>query len=119
MRQENLICISCPVGCHLDIEIPSEGEWKITGNKCKRGITYAKAELTNPVRILTSTVKIENAHLKRLPVRSNDPIPKKLMFQAMELINTTVVQGPVTMGDILIENILDTGVNIIASRSMD
>jgi CxxC motif-containing protein len=119
MRQESLICISCPVGCYLNIEIPEEGEWKITGNKCKRGITYAKAELTNPVRIITTTVKIENAHLKRLPVRSNATIPKELMFLAMATINKTVVIGPVKMGDVIIENILGTGASIIASRSMD
>ena len=119
MRQENLICISCPIGCHLNIEIPDTGEWKISGNKCKRGIVYAKAELTNPVRIITSTVKIENTRFKRLPVRSNTTIPKEKMFLAMEVINKTCVEGPVTMGDVIIKNILNTHADIIASRSMD
>lgn len=118
-RQESLICVSCPMGCYLDIVIPEEGEWTITGNLCQRGIAYAKAELTNPTRVLTSTVRVNNGFLKRIPVRTSDAIPKGLLFEAMDVINKVTLEAPVSMGDIIVENLLDTGVDLIASRSLD
>lgn len=117
-RQESLICVSCPMGCHLDIEIPEVGEWLITGNQCKRGIVYAKAELTNPVRVLTSTVRVSNGFLKRVPVRTSDAIPKPKLFEAMEVINKVVLEAPIKMGDVVITNLLDTGIDVLTSRSM-
>lgn len=118
-RQESLICVSCPMGCHLDITIPEEGEWAITGNQCKRGISYAKAELTNPTRVLTSTVRVNNGFLNRVPVRTSDAIPKPLLFDAMKEINTVALEAPVKMGDIIITDLLGTGVDVLASRSME
>lgn len=117
-RKEALICVSCPMGCHLDIEIPEEGEWVITGNQCKRGIVYAKAELTNPVRVLTTTVRVNNGFLNRVPVRTSDAIPKPKLFEAMTAINQIVLEAPVKVGDVVIENLLGTGIHVLASRSM-
>jgi len=117
-RQTSLICVSCPMGCHLDIEIPETGEWTITGNQCKRGIVYAKAELTNPTRVLTSTVRVTNGFLNRVPVRTSDAIPKPLLFEAMQVINGISLQAPVRMGDVIVANILGTGIDVLASRSM-
>jgi len=118
-RQESLICVSCPMGCHLDITIPDEGEWVITGNQCKRGIVYAKAELTNPTRVLTSTVRVYNGFLNRVPVRTSDAIPKPRLFDAMKAINAVTLEAPVKMGDIIIADLLGTGVDVLASRSME
>ncbi len=117
MDKEKLVCVSCPMGCHLSVSI-SNDEWHIKGNQCKRGITYARSELTNPCRTLTTTVRIIGATFNRIPVRTSSPIPKGIMFDAMKLINTAKVMAPVKVGDIIIRNILDTGVDIIASRSM-
>ena len=117
-RKESLICVSCPMGCHLDIEIPAQGPWQITGNQCKRGLVYAKAELTNPVRVLTSTVKILNGFLNRVPVRTSDALPKPMLFDAMKVINKVVLQAPVKMGDVVIQDLLGTGIDVLASRSM-
>ncbi|WP_066507113.1 DUF1667 domain-containing protein [Abyssisolibacter fermentans] len=119
MKKE-MICITCPMGCHLTVEDDksSESGYKVSGNICKRGEKYAVEELTNPTRVITSTVKIENGILKRLPVKTDGAIPKDLNFKCMEEINKVVVNAPISVGDVIIENILNTGINLVASRSM-
>lgn len=115
-KVHELICIACPVGCHLKV---TEGETIIVeGAKCKRGEEYGVKELTNPTRIVTSTMKIKGALGDRIPVRTSADIPKDLIFDCMKEINAVVLTAPIKMGDILIKNILNTGVDIIASRSM-
>ncbi len=118
---KDLVCIVCPVGCRLTIEQDETAEqgYKITGNQCKRGVAYAIEEMTHPTRMVPTTVKIEGAFLNRLPVRTDKPIDKKLIFKAMEVINSFSIEAPVKMGDVLIKNILGTDVNIIATRSMN
>lgn len=113
---EKLICIACPIGCHLEIDV--EKDYKVTGNLCKRGEVYGKKELTNPTRIVTSTIIIKGAIYKRLPVKTNGEIPKAKIFDVMEAINKVSATSPVRMGDIIIENVCNTGINIVASRSM-
>lgn len=117
---KDLVCIVCPVGCRLTIEQDDTADqgYKITGNQCKRGIAYAIEEMTHPTRMVPTTVKIEGAFLNRLPVRTDKPIDKNLIFKAMDVINEFSIKAPVKMGDVLIENILGTDVNIIATRSM-
>lgn len=120
MNKKEMVCIVCPIGCHLTVT-KDEGDplgYSVTGHKCKRGIKYGIKELTNPTRVITSTVKIKNAHLKRLPVKTNGAIPKDLNFECMRLINSIEIVAPIKMGDVIIKNILDTGVDLVASRSM-
>jgi CxxC motif-containing protein len=107
------------MGCHLEIEELDNGEYKITGNQCKRGIIYAQKELTNPTRVLPTTVKIKNGPLRRLPVRTNGAIPKGKIFEAMDIINKVEVEAPIKMGDVVVANILNTGIDVIASRTME
>ncbi|SET28637.1 CxxC motif-containing protein [Natronincola peptidivorans] len=120
MKSKEMVCIVCPLGCKLEIEAidEAEGKYKIEGYKCPRGEEYGINEFTNPTRVLTSTVKIKGAHLKRLPVKTNGVISKYLIKECMEEINAVEVEAPVKMGDVIIANILDTGVDITASRSM-
>ncbi len=117
---KELVCIVCPVGCRLTVEEDNTAEnvYKITGNQCKRGIAYTIEEMTHPTRMIPTTVKIEGAFLNRLPVRTDKPIDKNLIFEAMDVINKLSIEAPVKMGDVLIKNILGTEVNIIATRSM-
>jgi CxxC motif-containing protein len=117
-KQHNLICIGCPMGCRLAVTKTNNDGWLITGNTCKRGEAYAIEEMTNPTRVLPTTVKINNGFLPRLPVRSDAPLPKNRIFEAMRVINQVEVNAPVKMGTVLVADILGTGVNIIASRSM-
>jgi len=116
-KTKSLICIRCPIGCNLEVTIDNNNI-TVTGNQCKRGENYAKTEITNPTRILTSTVKVSNGELKRLPVRTKESIPKDKIFEAMSIINKVTVEAPIKVGDIIIKNILDTNIDVIATRSI-
>lgn len=116
-----VICIVCPMGCRLQIARSHEEEsgYHVTGHTCKRGTEYAIKEVTNPTRTLTSTVKVTNGKLERLPVRTSGEIPKSKIFSCMEIINKTVIEAPVRAGEALVEDLFGTGVDIIASRSIE
>lgn len=119
MVKESLVCIICPKACNLEIELEGREVKSVTGHQCKRGVAYAEKEFINPERELASTVIIKNGVLPLLPVRSSRALPKDSLLKAMEIINKTEVNAPVKVGDLIIENILDTDVDIIASRNMD
>ncbi len=112
-----LTCIICPKGCNIKIEMENNEIKSIEGNTCKRGYDYAYSEVTNPVRTITSTVKMENG--KMLSVKTDKPIPKELIFKCMEEINKVTAKSPVKIGDVLIENILKTGSNIVATQNIN
>jgi len=120
MEVKDMICIVCPLGCRLKVSgsEAGQGAYVVKGNKCFRGEDYGIKEMTNPTRVLTTTVIITGATVKRLPVRTSGAIPKKLLRQAMDLINKVEVKAPVKSGQIIIDNILGTGIDIIASRSI-
>jgi CxxC motif-containing protein len=113
-----ITCIVCPLGCKLTIERRGDG-FHVSGNQCKRGEDYAIKEVTEPTRMLTSTVSIRHAIHRRLPVHSSAPLPKELLFPAMALIRKTQIDAPVRCGQPVIGNILGTGVDICASRDME
>src|SRR6056297_958252 len=114
-----LTCINCPMGCELELEI-KDGEIKnITGNRCPSGEEYAEEEFYNPTRILTTTMRVNNGLLPVIPVKSSKPIPKKYLEKAMRVIAKEEVEAPVKIEEVLIENILDTGADIVATRSLD
>ncbi len=115
----DLICVSCPLGCPITVELSENGEViKVTGNTCKRGEKYAISECTNPVRVLTSTMKVNGGSLPVIPVKTSAPIPKDKMFDCMKAINNEVVDAPVKIGDVLICNVCDTGADIIATNEL-
>lgn len=114
--KKSLICIVCPMGCHLEIDV--ENDYAVTGNQCKRGIEYGKKELTNPTRTITSTVKITGGIYNRLPVKTDCEIPKNRIFDIMNELNSVVVSSPIQMGDVIIKQVCGTDANIIATRSM-
>lgn len=118
MSKKSLTCIACPVGCQLEVTIDGDNI-TVTGNTCNRGPEYAINELTNPTRVLTSTVAIKDGFLNRVPVNTNKEIPKGLLFEAMKIINKTVVQAPIKVKDVIIKDILGTGADVVASRSMN
>ena len=114
--KKNLICVSCPLGCPIEVEIENGEVVAVTGNTCKRGDAYARAEITNPVRSLTTSVKVENGIHPVVPVKSSGPVPKDKMFECMNIINSVTVKAPVKIGDVVIENILELGVDIVATN---
>ncbi|MDY6826736.1 MAG: DUF1667 domain-containing protein [Bacillota bacterium] len=120
MAGKEMICILCPLGCRMEVKEKEDqpGELLVHGHKCKQGKVYAHQEFYNPTRTLTSTVVIRNASLPRLPVKTDRPIPKDLIFKAVEEIARVEMEAPVEMGDLIIENLLGTGSNVVATRSM-
>ncbi len=119
MIDKELICIVCPVGCHIRVKGSDNEHLEISGNNCPRGKKYGIKELTDPRRVLPTTVSIDNAIFTRLPVKSSEALPKKLLMKAMDEIRKVRVEAPVRIGDIIIKDILGTGIDIIATRNMD
>lgn len=111
-----LICITCPKGCHLKVD--EENGFSVSGNACPRGAVYGRNEIANPVRVVTSTVRIRNAGAYRLPVKTDQPLPKKLMFDCMKAINAAVADAPVHTGDVIIPKVCGTNVNIVATKKI-
>ena len=111
---KELTCIICPRGCHLVVD----DELNVSGNTCPRGAIYAKQELTHPTRTLTTTVRIISELEVSLPVKSDKPLPKEKIFDAMELINKTSVKAPIKIGDIVVKNIFGLDVNIVATKDV-
>jgi len=113
MKKE-MICIVCPVGCHLTADENNN----VTGNKCPRGKTYAIREMTDPRRVLTTSVRTVWKDLPRLSVKSRDPIPKGLMFDIMERLSRITVDRPVHIGDVIVEDVLGTGIDIVSTNDV-
>lgn len=116
MKKE-LTCIICPKGCKITVDYEENNILNIVGHTCKRGFAYASDEAINPKRTVTTTVRTENGDV--ISVKTDKPIQKKLMFDCMNVINDTKISLPVRVGDILISNICDTDVNIVATQNKD
>ena len=114
----NLICISCPKGCHLTVEKNGE-EIKVSGKSCPRGEVYAINETLNPLRTLTTTVGIESEKYRRLPVISSVPLPKGRIMDAMKALKDLKVKAPIRINDVIVPDILGLGADIIASKSIE
>lgn len=113
---KELICIVCPRGCHLTVD--EENNYATTGNSCPRGAEYAHAELTAPTRVLTSTVAVTGGVHPRCPVKTVSAIPRGLLPGAMQCINAVRLSAPVQEGQVVIQNLLDTGVDLVACRDL-
>ena len=112
MKRE-LICIVCPKGCNMTAEIENGKVLSVSGNTCKRGEEYAINECTNPVRCVTTTMKTENG--ETVSVKTDTPVAKEKMFELMKIINSKKVELPISVGDVIIENVF--GCNIIATQN--
>ena len=115
--EKTIICISCPMGCQLTVT-GEEGNFTVTGNTCKNGEKYGIEEVTNPQRVVPSTVVIKGALTPRLPVKTADTIPKSKIFDCMKALEGVVVEAPVKMGDVIVENVCGTGVDVVATKTM-
>ena len=112
-------CTNCPLGCEVTFEVTDDEEIvNLEGAQCDSGITYAKEEYFNPTRTLPTTAKVKGGKLPLVPVKSADPLPKSRLEDAMEVIAQAELEAPVELGDVAVENILDTGVDIIATRNL-
>ena len=118
-REETIICVGCPLGCEIKLILGGRDEVvEVDGNKCKEGKQYALEEFSNPVRTLTATVLTKGSSQALLPVRTGKPILKTLLRQGMNIIADTIVKPPIKMDDVIVPNLLDTGVDVIASSDL-
>ena len=114
----NITCIVCPMGCPLVVTKTDDG-YKVEGNTCKRGEKYGVEELTNPKRVITTTVRLENSYLNLLPVKTKESISKDMMFEIMRELDTIKVSAPISVGDVIVKNILDTGIDVVSAKTVD
>ena len=115
MKKE-VICTVCPRGCTITVEGEGEKILSVSGFQCKRGEEYASREFVNPVRILTTTVRIEGGKEPLLPVRSDAPLPKGSLMDCMKAIRSVTVKAPVKRYDVILPDVCGTGVNIVATK---
>ncbi|MDK2806301.1 MAG: hypothetical protein PWR08_1720 [Thermoanaerobacterium sp.] len=118
MEKRELTCIVCPNGCQLVVEVEGKEIVSITGYECKRGLKYAEDEILAPKRTLTTTVKAEGGHLPLVSVRTKEPIPKELIGKAVMELSKITLKPPIKVGDVVVKNILNTGVDVIATRNL-
>lgn len=119
MLMRELTCIGCPIGCQLQAKLEGKEVIEVTGHTCRRGEEYAKKECTNPTRIVTSSVCVEDGEIGVVPVKTETDIPKEKIFDCIRALKGIVVKAPINIGDIIVENVLGTGVNIIATRKVN
>lgn len=111
-------CIVCPTGCNIQVKRNEEGEITYDGYTCKRGLDYAKQEFLAPKRVLTTTMRVKNGFLPLVPVRTDIAILKEKLNDALEEIAVKVIEAPIKVGQVLIENVAGSDGNIIASRDL-
>lgn len=117
METKSFICINCPLGCPLVVDVENGQVVKVMGNTCKRGEIYAVKEITAPARTVTSTVRVVNGERPVVAVRTKTDIPKDKIFACMEAINAAEITAPVKIGDVVIANVCGTGVDVVASAN--
>lgn len=113
-----LICIGCPLGCNLTVKMEGAEVVEVTGNTCKKGAEYAKKEVTNPTRIVTSLVNVKNGNIAVVSVKTKEDIPKGKIDDCVKALKSLVVEAPIKIGDVLLQDVAGTGVDIVATRNI-
>ena len=119
MKRKELICIGCPMGCPIVVEMEDGKVLSVTGNTCPRGESYASKEVTNPTRIVTTTVRVDGGKVPMINVKTELDIPKDKIFECIAALRGVTMKAPVHIGDIILENVADTGVNIVAAGNVE
>ena len=119
MKRKELICIGCPMGCPIVVEMEDGKVLSVTGNTCPRGESYARKEVTKPTRIVTTTVRVDGGKVPMINVKTERDIPKGKIFECIAALRGVTMKAPVHIGDIILENVADTGVNIVAAGNVE
>ncbi len=116
--EQLITCINCPVGCRMTVNVENGQVVSVTGNSCKRGVTYATQESVAPMRMVTAVVPVAD---RRTPVsvKTKSPVPKGAIRDCMTAIMAQRLKPPIRLGDVLIENVCDTGVDVIATKTVE
>lgn len=115
----DLTCICCPLGCSIQVTLENGEVTSVTGNTCPRGDAYARKEVTNPTRIVTSLVRVKNGALPVVSCKTASDIPKEKIFDITKALEVIDVEAPIHIGDTLVKDVAGTGVDIIASKNVD
>ncbi len=115
--KKRLTCIACPQSCLLEAEVEDNRVRSISGNKCPQGEIYARQEIENPLRVLTTTVRSPGLEVKLIPVRTDRPLPKHRLQEAIQAAHKIKITRPVRAGDVLADNFLSLQVKLIATRT--
>ncbi len=115
---ERLTCINCPFGCLLEVEVENGKVGAVRGNRCAKGIAYAREEIANPVRVLTTTIPIAGAAVAAAPVKSSLPVPKNKLAACISVLQQYSLNAPVHRGQVVVHNILGTQADIVLTRSL-
>ncbi|RJO67050.1 MAG: DUF1667 domain-containing protein [Myxococcales bacterium] len=118
MEITHYLCIGCPLGCRLEVEHEEKSVVEVRGHSCKKGKEFAKDEHTDPRRMVTTTVRVSGGLWPKLPVKTRAPVPKPLVKAVCEELHKVALRAPVKMGDVIVSDILQTGVDIVATRDM-
>ncbi len=117
-KQENVVCIVCPVGCQM-VGTLKDGIWVIEGNRCKRGERYGVAELENPLRMVTGSVRVEGGRYPLVSVKTDFPVPKAEVIHIAKKMKMITVRAPISIGDVVIASVSSNGVNLVATRHVE
>lgn len=118
MSMQELICIGCPLGCLMTVEINGE-DISVSGNTCPRGKIYANKEIISPMRAVTSSVKVNNGVIACVSVKTECDIPRDKIFECMEEIRKCIIEAPVYIGDVILESCAGTGVAVVATKNVE
>lgn len=118
METRKMVCINCPLGCMLTVTKEDDGTVTVTGNTCPRGETYGRIEMTDPKRIVTSTVRIKGQKNSVVSVKTAEPIPKGKIGECIDSLKEVEVCAPIAIGDVIVENVAGTGVSIVATKEV-
>lgn len=118
MEERKLICIGCPMGCPLTVKMEGREVISVTGHTCPRGEKYACKEVTNPTRIVTSTVKVEGGLADMVSVKTKEDIPKSKIFECVRCLKGIKVKAPIHIGDVIVSDAAGTGVDIVATKNV-
>ncbi len=119
IEKRHFTCVICPIGCEIDVELANGDVVSMEGNKCAKSEEFVLQELREPMRTLTTTVHISGARWPMLPVRTDKPIPRRLLFEVMAELSVVAVRAPVRMSDVIARDVGGTGVDVVASRNME
>lgn len=118
VEKRKLICVSCPVGCELEVTLDNDEIVEVEGNTCKLGLDYAEQEIFDPRRMVASTVRVKNGYHPLVPVYTEKPVPKPKIFEVLAELRKVEIEAPVKINDVVIENVVGTGINVVASRDL-
>ena len=117
MEERKLTCIGCPMGCPLTVVMNGKEVVSVTGNTCKRGDVYARKEVTDPTRIVTTTVNVKGGGV--VPVKTKEDIPKGKVMDCVKELKQLEIEPPVLIGQIIVEDVADTGIPVITTSSIN